>query len=80
MGSILSYQVNWAILHPSETITVSAWTVTIGIALNDESNTTTTATIEISADTEGIAYATNHVTFASGLEDERTLTFDIEQR
>lgn len=74
--AVLDYRVDWsAWLQTSETITTSIWVVPTGITQNSGSNTTTTATIWLSAGTAGTAYdVTNRIVTNQGRTNDRTIT------
>lgn len=80
--AILDYCIDWsAFLEEDDTIDTSTWTVTDGIVIASNTNTTTVATVWLSGGTVGAWYrVTNHIVTAAGREDERTIRIRIRER
>lgn len=76
----LTYTVNWAAqLDTGDTISASAWsTEDSGVTIASESNTTTTASAQLSADSPGSYRIVNKVTTANGDVDERIIALVVE--
>jgi len=79
-SAILDYQLNWAAwltAQSNDTISAVDWVVT-GATEGTNSNTTTTATVRISAGTAGtLATAKCTITTAAGLIDVRSIELSI---
>lgn len=80
--AVLDYSVDWsAWLVSGETIANSSWTVSSGLTLGTDSNTTTVATAWISGGTAGRNYtATNHIVTSAGREDDRSIALYCRER
>ena len=85
--AIVDFGFNWGAdyLIGAETLTSSAWTVdpveTGGIAIESDSNTTTTATVWTSGGKlRGIYTLTNRIVTSDGRTDERSITVRVEHR
>ena len=80
--AVLDYQNDWSSwLDDSDTIATSAWAASVGITIDSESNTDTTATVWLSGGIAGEFYrVTNTITTAGDRTDERTITIRMQQR
>lgn len=81
-NAVLDYQWDWTEWLPAgDTISTSNVTLAAGdVAINSQSNTTTSATAWISAGTAGTeAKLTDRVVTAQGRTADRTITLKIEQ-
>lgn len=81
--AVLDYQINWAVWLDGDTIVTSDWVLPADtdIVEDDSSNTTTTATIWLSAGTAGQRYPiTNRITTAGGRTDDRTIYIQVVER
>lgn len=77
-AAILDYSIDWSAQLGDETIDTSTWTVPAGITGDDDSNTTTVATIRLSGGTAGSDYEIkNHIVTSGGQEDERTIIIQV---
>lgn len=76
-GSTLDYTVNWAAWLPTgDTLLTSTFTVTSGITIASQSNTTSTGTVWLSGGSAGQTYTVTHtITTNDGRADART--FDV---
>lgn len=82
-AAVLDYELDWStwLATVSDTIATSTWTADTGITVDDESNTTTTATVWLSGGTAGVTYSlVNRITTAGGRTDERTITVAVRER
>jgi hypothetical protein len=84
-SELLDYAIDWndgwLATSPAETISTSNWTVATGITKEDESNTTTTATVWLSGGTHGQEYlATNTITTSDGRTGERSIKILVRNR
>ena len=79
--AVLDYQIDWSDWLGSDTIDVSTWIVPEGLALETDSNTTTTATVWLSGGTARRNYnVTNEIVTAGGRTDDRTITIKVVDR
>lgn len=77
----LDYQIDWSEWLGTDTISASTWTVPSGLTKVSDIFTTTTTTIWLSGGTVGSVYEmVNHITTATGRENDRTLKIGIEQQ
>jgi len=77
----LDYQFNWSAWLTSDTISAVTWTVPAGITQTAATNTTTTATIWLSAGTVGTRYTiVCRITTTAGRIDERSLIVSVQQK
>ena len=78
----LDYQLDWsAWLDDEDTIATSTWEPSDGLTVEDESHTTTTATVWLSGGTVGAYYTvTNRIVTAAGREDARPLLVRVAHR
>jgi len=78
--AVLDYEVDWSTWLGADTISTSTWVVPAGLTEDSSSNTTTTATIVVSGGSVGSYTATNRITTAAGLTDDRTITIQVRER
>ena len=79
--AVLDYAGDWTAWLAGDTITISDWTVPVGITLDSATHTATGVLIWLSGGTVGTKYAlTNHITTAAGREDDRTITISVKER
>jgi len=79
--SQLDYTISWLSWLNGDTIATSSWAAESGITIEDESNTTTTATVWLSGGTLGEVYlATNTIVTAGGRTDERSITLRVTEK
>lgn len=81
-NAVLDYRHDWASwLASGETIATSIWSVApAGLAVDSETETTTTATVWLSGGTVGQVYrVTNRITTNQGRTEERTIVIRVEQ-
>jgi hypothetical protein len=78
----INYTVDWEPWLPTgATIASVVWTVPSGITEEASSETTTTATIQLSGGTAGAAYNIEcKITTSTGEIDERTFQIQVEER
>jgi hypothetical protein len=77
----LDYIRDWSTDLVGDTIATSTWTAPVGITIDDDSNTTTTATVWISGGTLGNDYdVTNRIVTAGGRTLEHTIQFRIRAK
>lgn len=77
----IDWSADMALSSPADTIASSTWTASGGVTIVTSSNTTTTATVKVSGGQKGrYALLTNHAVFASGYEDDATITLDIKTK
>lgn len=68
-------------LDAGETIVDSVFTVSAGLVVVSDTNSTTTATVILSGGTAGNVYSVaNRITTSVGLIDERTITIRVTNR
>ena len=80
-GDTLDYVANWATWLDTDTIATSGWSGDTGITVGSSSNTTTTATVNLSGGTEGRTYkVTNTITTAGGRTATVVLEIEIKPR
>lgn len=80
-NATLDYQVDWEPWLAGDTIATSSWTVPAGLTQNAATNTTTTATVWLSAGTAGQTYTvTNRVVTAGGRTDDRSFKLYVADR
>lgn len=78
---IADYGLSWAKNLGTDTITSSSWIVPDGITADDDSNTTTTATVRLSGGTAGENYdLTNRVVTASGQRFDCSIRIYVRER
>ena len=79
--AVKSYQINWgAVLATGDTLVASTWTPESGINVDSQSFNDDTATVVVSGGTpDGEFSITNHITAASGREEDETLVFLISE-
>ena len=81
--AIRDYQLDWSTyLAGADTISSASWSVSpSGPTIVTSSNTTTTTTARVSGGTAGTEYTlTCHVVLASGQEDDRSITIQIQDQ
>lgn len=85
--AVLDYTIDWSDWLDDDTISTSAWATPAradeddDITIDDDSNTTTIATVWLSGGTPGLHYkVTNHIVTADGREEDRTITIKVKQR
>ena len=77
----LDYRFDWSAWLTPDTISSVTWTVPVGITQTAATNTTTTATIWLSAGTVGTRYTiVCRITTAAGRIDERSLIVSVQQK
>lgn len=80
-SAVLDYLIDWSAWLGTDTITVSSWTVPMGITQVSATNTTTTATIWLSGGTVNTAYAcVNRIATAGSRTEERTITIIVQDK
>lgn len=81
-SAVLDYRIDWSgWLAASETISTSTWTPESGITVDNETETTNTATVWLSGGTAGVEYTlTNRITTNQGRTDERSITILVKDR
>jgi hypothetical protein len=68
-------------LYDGETIVSSQFIATVGLTIDDTSNTTKTATVWLSGGTAGQVYqVTNRITTSVGRTDDRSITIRVTER
>ena len=81
--STLDYMVDWNAENwlGDDTISSVSWEVPPGLTIENETNTTTTATVWLSGGTVGESYrVTNHIVTAGGREDDRTFSIRVRDK
>ncbi len=80
--AILPRWIDWSDwLIDDDTISASTWTLVGCSKVSDTfDNTRTKVILSPSVAAGGTMTAKNHVTSAAGYEDDRTLTFDVQER
>ena len=81
--STLDYMVDWNAENwlGDDTISSVSWEVAPGLTIENESNTTTTATVWLSGGTLGESYrVTNRIVTAGGREDDRTFSIRVREK
>jgi hypothetical protein len=78
----LPYVIDWQDWLPvGDTIAASTWDIDADLTNGTDEFTDTTATILLSGGTAGESYTvTNHITTATGLEDDRSFILKIRER
>ena len=82
----VDFSIDWSDWLGSDTISASSWTYSgpsspSGMVEESESNSTTATTVEVSGGTANRDYyATNRITTAAGLTDERTILIRVRNR
>ena len=77
-SEVLDYVEDWATWLGADTISSSAWSVTGGLVVDTETNTTTTATVWLSGGTFGATgEATNTIVTAGGRTATSILTVRV---
>lgn len=82
-GEALDYMVDWSaeMARVSDTISTVAWTVPNGLTKGASSNTTTTATVWLSAGEDGQTYdVVCRITTAAARIYERTMRIRVRQQ
>lgn len=81
-AAVLDYSMDWSSwLETSETITQSTWSTPPGVAVTNETNSTTIATVWLSGGVVGREYViTNLILTSSGRQDERSFRIRIQNR
>lgn len=64
--SVLDYSIDWSQWLGSDTIVSSSWSVTSGIAVDSNTNGTTSTTIWVSGGTAGTTYSLQNRIITSG--------------
>ena len=77
-----NYTFNWATRLGNATISTSTWAISpTGPTLDNQSNTTTTATTYVSGCTKGEVYRlTNTVTTSAGTTEQQSITLYCETK
>ena len=80
--AVLDYEVDWSDwLEGGDTISASEWTAPDGITIEEDSNTTTTATVWLSGGTAGEIYdVVNGISTNGGRDDDRTIRIVVKQK
>lgn len=79
--AILDYGINWADWLGDDTITMSTWTVPVGISRQTDLFNSRATVIWMSGGSAGSSYSVvNHVVTAAGRADDRTLKFNVTER
>ena len=79
--AVLDYKIDWSAWLGIDVLITSAWTVPAGITTDSDTSDATSTTIWLSGGTIGQSYElTNHITTASGREDDRTITIMMVQK
>lgn len=81
-GAVLDWKFDWSNwLQPGETITTSDMTLTPGVVLDSETNTSTAAVAWVSGGQPGTPYRlTNKIVTNQGRTDERSITIRVQSR
>ena len=79
-NEVLDYAVDWSAWLDTDTISASTWDATAGLTIDSESETTTVATIWLSAAEDNIYQVTNQIVTAGGRTAERSFRLTIEDR
>ena len=83
-SDVLDFKIDWSAQltqDGSDTIATSTWTVPTGITQNSESETTTAATIWLSAGTADTDYdCVNTIVTAASRTYQRTITIKVRNR
>ena len=76
--AVLDYSVDWSNWLGDDTISTVTWEVPTGIKKENQSNTTTVATVWLSGGTAGNTYdITCRITTAGGRTDDRTVRLKV---
>ena len=75
-NAVLSYSVNWGAQIDTATISTSTWTSEDSVTIASDSNTTTTATANLSGGV-GCYRVVNKITTSDGQIDERIIVLTI---
>ena len=79
--AVLDYLFDWSDWLGADTIASHTVTAATGLTVNSTEATTTAVTVWLSGGTEGVTYTvTCHIVTAAGREEDRTMTFTMEQR
>ena len=81
--AVLDYTIDWEDwLESGETISTATWSIPSGLTDEEnESNTTTSATVWVSGGVLGTRYAVRgHIVTSEGREDSRTIYITVEAR
>lgn len=81
-GALLDYTRDWtAWLSAGETISTSQWIVPAGLTLENQTNTTTKATVWLSGGTVRTLYQiTNRITTNQGRTDDRSIWIYVTEQ
>lgn len=80
-AAVIDYLRDWSEWLGEDTILTSTWIAPAGITVEDDTHTTTTATVWLSGGDVGLSYeVTNRVTTAGGRTDDRTMTIVVRER
>lgn len=82
--AVLDYSIDWSSWLGEDTISTSAWVVTgpdSALAVDNDTNDTTTATVWLSGGTaNNVYYARNRITTAGFRTEDRTITLTVANR
>ena len=80
-NAVLDYYVDWTRWLNGDTIATSVWTVAAGLAVANDTHTTTAATVWLSGGTVGETYkVTNRITTTGGRTEDRSFDVKIAER
>ena len=81
-AAVLDYPLDWTDwLTGSEVISTSTWAADAGITIDSDTNTTTSATVWLSAGTSGERYRVSNTVVTDGLRTAvRSLLITVEDR
>jgi hypothetical protein len=78
--AVKDYEFNWSDWLGGDTIASHTVTASTGLTVDSSSATSTTVTVWVSGGVVGATYAvTCHIVTTAGREDDRTMTFVIEE-
>lgn len=78
-SDVADYQIDWALLLGSDTISASSWVAPAGFTVNSQSFTATTATVWLSSGAAGVHQITNTITTSGGRTFERSVELTVAQ-
>ncbi len=79
--AVLDYLFDWSDWLGADTIASHTVTAGTGLTVDSSTATTTAVTVWLSGGSVGASYAvTCHIVTAAGREEDRTMTFTMEQR
>lgn len=80
-ADVADYAIEWSTFLGTDTISTSAWTVPSGsgLVVDSSTNTTTRATVWLSAGNAGVYQVANRITTAGGRTYERSVQLTVAE-